>query len=159
MAISTPINYPYEYLPGPLKDGFGLKPVSSLKRTPMVTGRARQRRSYISTPTATEVSWIFSDVQAQAFEAWFRDVLNDGASWFNLPLLTPIGQKNYVCRFTDIYEGPTPEGGMFWRYTAPIELWERPTLPVGWGNYPDWIVGSSLLDIALNREWPKHDGA
>ncbi|PCP75056.1 hypothetical protein CQA59_29070, partial [Klebsiella pneumoniae] len=23
--------------------------------------------------------------------------------------------------------------------------------------YPEWIVGSSLLDIALNKEWPKHD--
>jgi hypothetical protein len=37
------------------------------------------------------------------------------------------------------------------------ELWERPLAPAPWGNYPEWIVGSSLLDIALNKEWPKHD--
>ncbi|ROE30853.1 hypothetical protein C4Y95_023160, partial [Klebsiella pneumoniae subsp. pneumoniae] len=87
----------------------------------------------------------------------FRDELSDGAAWFNIPLLTPVGLKNYVCRFTDIYKGPTPEGGFYWRYTAPVELWERPLPPSGWGHYPEWIVGSSLLDIALNKEWPKHD--
>lgn len=155
MAISTKINYPGDYLPCPLKEGFGLKPTSTLKRTTMVTGRARQRRAYRSVPTETAVSWIFSDAEAQLFEAWFRDVLNDGQAWFNMPLLTPVGSRNYVCRFTDIYEGPTPEGGMFWRYTARIELWERPMVPPPWGNYPEWIAGSSLLDIAINKEWPK----
>lgn len=157
MAITTTLYYPSAYLPGPLKEGFGLTPVSPLKRTQMVTGRARQRRAYTSTPTETDLAWIFSDAQAQAFEAWFRDDLSDGAAWFNIPLLTPVGLKNYVCRFTDIYKGPTPEGGFYWRYTAPVELWERPLPPSGWGHYPEWIVGSSLLDIALNKEWPNHD--
>ncbi len=27
------------------------------------------------------------------------------------------------------------------------------------GNYPEWLAGQSLLDIALNREWPKHDNS
>ncbi len=106
MAITTTLYYPSAYLPGPLKESFGLTPVSPLKRTQMVTGRARQRRAYTSTPTQTDLAWIFSDAQAQAFEAWFRDELSDGAAWFNIPLLTPVGLKNYVCRFTDIYKGP-----------------------------------------------------
>ncbi|WP_117120985.1 hypothetical protein [Klebsiella variicola] len=156
MAISTSINYPSDYLPGPLKDSYGLKPVSPLKRSQLVTGRSRQRRAFTSTPTETGIAWIFNDAQGQAFEAWYRDVLTDGTAWFNMPLLTPVGQKNYVCRFKDIYEGPTPEGGLYWRYSADIELWERPIPPAGWGQYPEWIVGSSLLDIALNKEWPKH---
>ena len=46
---------------------------------------------------------------------------------------------------------------IYWKYTATLELWERPLAPAPWGNYPEWIVGSSLLDIALNKEWPKHD--
>ena len=102
MAITTTLYYPSAYLPGPLRESFGLTPVSPLKRTQMVTGRARQRRAYTSTPTQTDLAWIFSDAQAQAFEAWFRDELSDGAAWFNIPLLTPVGLKNYVCRFTDI---------------------------------------------------------
>ncbi|HAT3749166.1 TPA: hypothetical protein I8622_002142 [Klebsiella oxytoca] len=158
MAMSTPLNYPSDALPCPLKENFGLKPVSPLKRTQMVTGRTRQRRAYTSVPTETDIAWIFTDAQGQAFEAWYRDVISDGAAWFNMPLLTPVGQRDYVCRFKDIYEGPTPEGGMFWRYTATLELWERPLVPPPWGNYPEWIAGSSLLDIALNREWPKYDG-
>jgi len=155
MAITTSLNYPSDYLPEPLKEAFGLRPVSPLIRTKMVTGRARQRRKYTSTPSETDLAWILNDVEAQVFEAWFRDTLGDGSAWFNIPLLTPVGHKNYVCRFKDIYEGPTPEGGMYWRYSASVELWERPSYPAGWGNYPEWIAGSSLLDIAINKEWPK----
>jgi len=155
MAITTDINYPEKYLPCPLKDGVGLKPVSPLLRTQKQSGRARQRRAFTSTPTVTDIQWIFDDKQAQIFEAWFRDVLTDGANWFNMPLMTPIGTKFYVCRFTDIYEGPTPEGGIYWRYSANIEMWERPLVPVGWGNYPELLAGSDIIDIAINREWPK----
>lgn len=94
--------------------------------------------------------------QAQLFEAWVRDITMDGANWFNMPLLTPLGQQDYVCRFTDdFYEGPTPEGGKYWRYTATLELWERPILPPGWAEFPDFIVNSDILDLAVNREWPE----
>ncbi|MCK9842961.1 hypothetical protein M1904_07400 [Klebsiella pneumoniae] len=154
----TDIYYPHDSLPMPLQEGYGFQPVSPLKRTQLITGRARQRRAYTSTPTQASITWFMeTDAQGLAFESWFRDALSDGAAWFNIPLLTPVGLKNYVCRFTDIYKGPTPEGGLYWRYTAPVELWERPLPPSGWGHYPEWIVGSSLLDIALNKEWPKHD--
>lgn len=159
MAITTDIDYPAEYLPGPLKEGFGLKPVSPLRRTQFQSGRERQRRVYTSTPTATDVYWIFTDGQAQLFEAWFRDVINDGQAWFNMPLLTPIGSQDYVCRFTDIYEGPTPEGGMYWRYSANLEMWERPMVPVGWGHFPDFLANQSIIDLAVNREWPKDENA
>ena len=155
MAIKTDINYPADYIPLPLKDGFGLNPISPLKSTQMTTGRRRQRRAYTSVPTETDIAWIFTDTEAQVFESWFRDVLKDGSAWFNMPLMTPLGSKYYVCRFTDIYQGPTPEGGLYWRYSAHIELWERPLPPPGWGHYPEWLSGSSLLDIAINREWPK----
>lgn len=155
MAITSNVYYPTKYLPCPLKDSFGLKPVSPLRRTDLTSGRARQRRKYTSTPTVTDIQWIFDDKQSQVFEAWFRDALKDGAIWFNMPLLTPIGNKNYLCRFTDIYEGPTPEGGIYWRYSAIIELWERPLPPVDWGNYPELLIGSDIIDIAINREWPQ----
>ena len=155
MAMNSNIFYPTKYLPCPLKDGFGLKPVSPLRRTNLTSGRARQRRVFTSTPSATDIQWLFDDKQAQVFEAWFRDVIKDGALWFNMPLLTPIGKKNYLCRFTDIYEGPTPEGGLYWRFSANIELWERPLPPVDWGNYPELLIGSDIIDIAINREWPQ----
>ncbi len=64
-------------------------------------------------------------------------------------------RKNYVCRFNDIYERPTPEGGLYWRYSASIEEDDR--VSGGWlGNYPSGLSGA-VTDIALNKEWPKHD--
>lgn len=135
------IYYPHDYLPMPLQDGYGFQPVSPLKRTQLTTGRARQRRAYISTPTQASISWFMeSDAQGLAFESWFRDALSDGAAWFLMKLQTP--------------ELVAP---IYWKYSATLELWERPLIQAPWGNYPEWIVGSSLLDIALNKEWPKHD--
>ncbi|MCE1523703.1 hypothetical protein LWU38_10325 [Enterobacter hormaechei] len=156
MAKTTSINYPKDYLPIPLQEGFGMKPVSPLLRTEMTSGRARQRRLYTSTPTQASVIWLFSDLQAELFEAWYRDTIIDGACWFNMPLRTPLGNIDMnVCRFVDIYEGPTIEGGNYWRYTATLELWERPVLAPGWADFPDYIINSSIIDIALNREWPE----
>jgi hypothetical protein len=50
----------------------------------MVTGAAG-RRAYLCSDQ-TDIAWIFTDAQAQAFEAWYRDVLTDGSAWFNMPL-------------------------------------------------------------------------
>lgn len=155
MAKTSSISYPQDYLPIPLQEGFGMKPVSPLLRTELTTGRARQRRLYTSTPTQATVAWLLTDTEAQLFEAWYRDAIMDGAYWFNMPLRSPLGNTDdYVCRFVDIYEGPTIEGGNYWRFTATLELWERPILPPGWGEFPDYIINSSIIDIALNREWP-----
>lgn len=49
------IIYPDEYLPMPLMDGYGFKPISPLLRTEMTSGRARQRRRYTSRPTQASV--------------------------------------------------------------------------------------------------------
>lgn len=155
MAIITNINYPHCALPVPLQDGYGLSPISPLKRTAQTSGRARQRRLYTSTPTVASVSWTLTDSQAQAFETWFRDALTDGAAWFNMNLRTPGGEASKVCRFTDIYDGPNLIGGNYWQYTAELELYERPLLPPPWGQFPEFISGMDIIDLALNRDWPK----
>lgn len=152
----TDIFYPHDYLPLPLMEGYGLKPISPLLRTQLVSGRARQRRQYTSTPTQATVKWTFkTDGESQLFEAWFRDALKDGVAWFNMKLHTPMGLEFYKCRFTDIYEGPTLIPPKYFQFSATLELWERPLLPPGWGEFPDFVVNSSILDIAVNREWPE----
>lgn len=156
MAITTNINYPHDSLPVPLHEGYGLKPVSPLLRTSLTSGRARQRRRYMSTPTMASVTWTFTDVEAQAFEAWFRDAITDGSAWFNMKLRTPGGESSKVCRFTDIYQGPNIIGGNYWQYTAELELYDRAImLPPPWGQFPEFITGMDIIDIALNREWPE----
>ncbi|STL90160.1 Uncharacterised protein [Escherichia coli] len=69
------IFYPKE-LPIPLKDGFGLEPISPFLRTKLTSGRSRQRRIYSSVPTQASVKWSFKrDNEAQLFEHGFGTLL------------------------------------------------------------------------------------
>lgn len=154
MAITTNINYPPE-LPCALQDSYGLKPVSPLLRTELSSGRARQRRLYKSTPTQASVSWLFKEGEAQLFEAWFSESLTDGSAWFNMPLRSPLGSTDYVCRFVDIYDGPIITGGNYWSFTATLELWEQPILPPGYVDVPSFVINSDIFDKSMNREWPE----
>lgn len=149
--------YPHDLLPLPLREGYGLTPVSPLMRTDMQSGRAKQRRRYQSTPTQAPINWIFTQPgQALLFEQWYQYVLMDGVLWFNMKLRTPEGVKFYKCRFMDIYKGGELDGPNYWRYSAELELWERPTMDPLWVTYyPAAIRYMNVIDLALNREWPE----
>jgi hypothetical protein len=149
------IVYPRDYLPLPLREGYGFQAVSPMQRTELQSGRARQRRRFTSVPTMASVSWLLNDVQSQLFEAWFEDALISGSEWFECPLKTPEGIQDYIARFTDIYQGPALIGVSHWRFTAELELRERPILAPGWGLFPGLIAGQSIIDLAINREWPE----
>ena len=152
--ITTDLNYP-EGLPYPTRDGYGLNHVSPFTRTSMDSGRSRQRRRFSSVPTNVPVTWILTEQETLIFESWFRDTIHDGADWFNCPLKTPVGEKPYVCRFTEMYKGPVPMGICMWQISAALEIWERPLLAPGWGKFPDFIRYADIIDLAMNREWPK----
>lgn len=142
-------------LPCGLQTGYGLQHVSPLIRTPMVSGRARQRRAFTSTPTIASVQWLFTRPQAQAFEAWFRSTIHDGADWFTVRLSTPLGSHDYLARFAGMYDGPRLAGGRYWEIAAEVELEERAVLPWPWGEYGiDLILNQEIIDRALNAEWP-----
>lgn len=145
--------YP-EGLPRGLHSGRKYQLVNPLMRTPLSTGRARQRRRFTSVPEAASVSWVFNDSEGQAFEAWWRDALIDGSLWFECPLDHPMGYDFYTCRFTGVYDGPSRIGPNLWSYSAELELQERAVLPPDWGLFPEFILDASILDYAMNQEWP-----
>jgi hypothetical protein len=147
------IEYPAG-LPKPLRSGYGLQHVSPLMRTQLETGRARQRRRYTSVPTMAAVSWLFTQGEAQLFEAWFRWELMDGAEWFAAPLKTPTGLQPFECRFADMYSGPELVGIDMWKFTAEIEIRERQTLTDGYELLPSIVLRPDIFDLAMNREWP-----
>lgn len=152
------IFYPHDYLPMPQQEGYGFAPISPLARTTMTSGRARQRRRYLSTPTNASITWTFTNQgAAQYFELWYRYILKDGVNWFYMKLQTPAGVDTYKCRFTEIYQGPTLIPPRYWKFTATLELWDRPTIDSSWGDFSDYIVNADIIDLALNREWPKND--
>ena len=148
------IYYP-DGLPRGRHSGRTYQLVSPLLRTEMTSGRARQRRRFTSVPQGANINWLFSDAQAQAFEAWWRDQLKDGAQWFECPLDTPMGYSLYTCRFTDVYKGPSRAGPNLWAYSAELELRERAVPPTGEGEFPEDILYSEIFDLTINREWPK----
>ena len=142
-------------LPLPLLLSGYTQHVSPLMRTQMASGRARQRRRFTSVPSMQRVTWRMNQVQAQLFEAWFRHTLTDGADWFSCRLHTPLGAKEYECRFTDIYDGPKRLGFTAYEFSAELELRERQTLDKAWVAFPSYILGQSIIDKAINREWPE----
>ena len=149
------IQYP-EGLPCFERQGYDMQTVSPLLRSTMQSGRARQRRQYLSTPTYVTAQVTMSDAQAQLFKAWFDEVLISGALEFECPLKTDLGARLYRARFADIYQGPELVGRSLWRFRCPLELTERPVLPPGWATVaPDYILRGDLLDIAMNEKWPK----
>lgn len=147
------IYYP-EGLPRGLHSGRKYQLVSPLMRSDLTSGRARQRRRFTSVPEAVSVGWLFDSAQGQAFEAWWQDVLVDGSLWFECPLGHPLGYDFYTCRFTGPYSGPSRVGPNLWSYSAELELRERAVLAPGWGQFPEFILGQSIFDKAMNREWP-----
>ncbi|WP_413734327.1 hypothetical protein ACL2XP_17880 [Sodalis sp. RH21] len=150
------INYPHDYLPLPVTDGYGFEPVAEqVLRSQLSSGRARQRQIYISVPSQVQVKWMFKKPgQAQLFEAWYKFRVK-GAAWFQMRLLTPLGVDSYQCRFTGMYQGPTLLLPRRWQCTATLELWQRPVIDEELLDFPDIVVNQDILDLSINREWPK----
>lgn len=141
-------------LPNGLRESHTARPVQPFVRTPMAAGQAKQRRAFTNVPVMHSWSWIFTDVEARLFEAWFRDMIRDGADWFKIARKTPMGMELLTCRFASMYTGPTLVGRSHWRFTAELECRDRTILPPGWGLFPDYILHADIIDLAANVEWP-----
>lgn len=141
-------------LPPPLKGDRAFQLVDPLVSSSSENGQTRWDRRFTATPASTPVTWIFTDAQAQAFQAWYRDQLRDGAEWFEMPLRSPIGREVEQCHFVAAYAGPVRSGYDRWRVTANLVLRRMPLPPMGEGEFPDDIVYSEIFDLTINREWP-----
>lgn len=149
MAIPV---YP-EGLPCPLREDYGLEPTNNIRRTPMDSGRARQRIEFPTAPDTVRLQWIMSGPQALLFTSWAAQVV--GAGWFMMPLLTPMGHNDHEVRFTTVPVGGQLTGKALWRYRVVCELRNRPLLPPGWAELlPSFVLNPEIFDYAMNDEWP-----
>ena len=121
------IQYPAE-LPLPLQEGYGLSTVDPMRATQMATGRTRYRIRHRYVPAEVKVNFNFSEEEAAQFEGWYVWAINNGFDWFEMPLQTPIGFKTYIAHFKGIYQGPDLTQISRWRYSAVMQLKERPVL-------------------------------
>lgn len=146
--INADIDYP-DHLPCPIRQGYDINHENPILRTSLQGGRARQRLMFTSVPSIVSVAFVFlNDEQAADFEWWFHDSLGDGIQWFNMPLKTPVGEKEYVARFTKMYSGPTLTGASAWKFAAEIELWERPLKQPDPDPTPEFLYTFTAQDVS-----------
>lgn len=148
------IQYPPQ-LPLPLQEGYGATTVDPMRSTPLVSGRTRYRVVHDYVPTTVSFNFNFSEAEAGFFEAWYARTLNNGFEWFEITLQLPTGFKTYQAHFKKIYDGPDLTQISRWRYSAQLELKERPLIPEGWEQFPDYWFNKNVIDVAVNREWPE----
>lgn len=149
--MSIPV-YPAS-LPCVLRENYGFEPVNNILRTPMQSGRARQRLEFRNVPSLVRLRWVMTAVQARIFEAWASQIV--GAEWCDIPLLSPMGPENITVRFTESPKGGELTGKYLWRYEAICEVRDRPMLDPGWVEIlPEYLAESDIFDYAMNQQWP-----
>lgn len=117
-------------LPAPLI-GTEFAPIDPQIRTPMQSGRVFVRRNFTAVPVPFTAQWAMkSNEQAVQFELFYKDTLEDGTLWFNMPLNLPQGRGNQLVQFQGIYTGPkrlnAPDGNGVWEYSANMMIFLRP---------------------------------
>ncbi|WP_350635637.1 hypothetical protein [Pseudoalteromonas sp. GW168-MNA-CIBAN-0100] len=118
------IKYP-SILPFPLLSSTSFKQQSNILRTEMNSGRARQRRRFLSVPTTMAATWQLSKTMATSFEGFYENSLKDN-EWFLMKIPTPQGLVEHEVRFVNSpMENYKPIGSGRWNYQANIEVKKR----------------------------------
>ena len=117
------VNYPLS-LPLPRLKEVSYKRQSNILRTEMGSGRARQRRRFLSVPTFMEATWRLRKDEAVIFEG-FVDHGVQLTGWFLMDILTPKGVVKHQVRFVkDPLENFKPISALVWQYQAQVEIKE-----------------------------------
>ena len=117
------VNYPLS-LPLPRLKEVSYKRQSNILRTEMSSGRARQRRRFLSVPTFMEATWRLRKDEAVIFEG-FVDQGVQLTGWFLMDILTPKGVVKHQVRFVkDPLENFKPISALVWQYQAQVEIKE-----------------------------------
>lgn len=135
-------------------EGYGFKHTDPLRRTNMNSGRVLTRQMYDFVPSHVDVKMRIASNHAAAFEAWYRDTLDNGQQWFRARLMSPLGDdKEFTVRFASMYSGPVKNNALFskWDYSAELEVIDRPLWPDGWGKVPELIAGAKCLDRMMTQ--------
>ena len=91
----------------------------------MNSGRARQRRRFLSVPTTMPATWQLSSRMATIFEGFYEHDLKDN-EWFLMDIPTPQGLVEHEVRFINSpMENHKPLGADRWSYQANIEIKQR----------------------------------
>lgn len=71
-------------------------------------------------PYFFDVTWLLSGAEAQTFQEWFNDDLQEGQLEFTMPVKTETGLRELTCKFLPEGLLNTDQIGALWQYTATI---------------------------------------
>jgi hypothetical protein len=134
--VTTAIVYPTDRLSLPVIPGYAIEPQDPIARTDMEAGPARHRRRWTTTPTVFQATFVFTRYELAIFEGWFVHVADEGAAWFNIPLLSGLGVVLHEARFRSPYRAVPNNGGgtvnsELFTVTVAMEIRLRPILDAG----------------------------
>lgn len=124
------------------------------------SGAGYVKNTSIDQPVYWDVTFKFSEIDAQRFFAWFRGSLRLGRNTFNMPLRTEFGLVSHVCQFVPNSLLPHSQEGRIHTYTAQIRS-EALKLPEGieenlfFVESENWLYIAEI-DYALNVAWGDH---
>lgn len=111
-------------------------------------------------PVFFDVTFRFTQIEAQSFKLWHRFVINQGIDEFTMPIRTEFGVLTHSCRFLPDRLLDLREEGELFTYTSTIMAREE-VIPddiaaaaatiAGLPNWPRW---AALLDQAVTLEMP-----
>lgn len=114
-------------------------------------------------PVFWDVTFRFNEDDAQRFQLWVKlsQYLDNGINEFILPIKTEFGLVDHTCRFLSTSFLDTKQDSQTsFTYNATI-MARKLVVPQSYldnGDYivtlPDWKTYASLLDVAVNQEWP-----
>ncbi len=111
-------------------------------------------------PVFWDVSFLFTQDDAIAFQLWFNGVIQRGLLEFTMPLRTEFGLLTHTCRFLPDSLLPAKEDGPLFGYSAKI-MARAQIIPAGYAEaadliigLPDWRAWAEALDLTINDAMP-----
>lgn len=123
-------------------------------------GRLYVQATGPDTPVIWDIEFRLTGVEAAALQQWFIFEINRGIDEFMMPIRTEFGLIMHKCRFLPEGLMDATEDGQSWVYRARI-MARAQVIPTVYSDaadlivaLPDWPQWGSLLDQAINSEWP-----
>lgn len=155
-----PEAYPFT-LPSFLKAGKSRSQPAKFSQADPRRGPGYKQATGTDVPVFWDVTFLFQEDEAIAFQLWGSQKLNDWLDDFVMPIRTEFGILDHVCSFLPDTLLPATEDGPLFRYTAkivaraqiiPQEFKDATDLIIG---LPNWRVWSDYLDRAINQAMPR----
>lgn len=111
----------------PQRKGFSYDRPSQIKRTQMESGAPRVRRASESMPDGYSYQLKLPDLELAILERFVEFDLRGGVGWFIMPLITPVGITDCVCRIESVNERSYMGGG-WWSLRMTLIADESPAI-------------------------------